>query len=148
MPPPKLLAYLVKFFINFGHGNLRQAEAWIALLAGAVEVNALIQGSLRQFTQWQWIEHPTLLLRGGHCTTELLPMFQAILNEAFVTLSLFLKSYSAKRIAGLENHQAMSRVSFSEDRCQLDKLLWTPDEDARGGIADFLVLAQQLFFGW
>jgi len=50
-------------------------------------------------------------------------MFQAILNEAFVTLSLFLKSYSAKRIAGLENHQAMSRVSFSEDRCQLDKLL-------------------------
>jgi len=36
------------------------------LLAGAVEVNALAQGALRQFTQWLWIEHPTFQLGGGH----------------------------------------------------------------------------------
>jgi len=42
------------------------------LLAGAVEVNALAQGALRQFTQWMWIEHPTFQLGGGHLT-ELLP---------------------------------------------------------------------------
>jgi len=43
------------------------------LLAGVVEVNALAQGALRQFTQWPWIEHPTFQLRGGHFITELLP---------------------------------------------------------------------------
>jgi len=43
------------------------------LLAGAVEVNALAQVALRQFTQWLWIEHPTFQLRGGHFTTKLLP---------------------------------------------------------------------------
>jgi len=43
-------------------------KAWIM-----VEVNALAQGALRQFTQWPWIEHPTFQLRGGHFTTELLP---------------------------------------------------------------------------
>jgi len=43
------------------------------LLAGAVEVNALAQGTLQQFTQWLWIEHPTFQLGGGHFTTELLP---------------------------------------------------------------------------
>jgi len=59
--------------VFFGDGNLRQAEAWIVLLAGAVEVNALAQGTLRQFTQWLWIEHPTFQLRGGHFTVELLP---------------------------------------------------------------------------
>ena len=58
-------------FLIFGDSNWRQAEAWNVLLAGAVEVNALAQGALRQFTQW--IEHPTLQLGGGHLTTELLP---------------------------------------------------------------------------
>jgi len=59
------------FFCNFGYGNWRQAEAWIVLHAGAVEVNALAQGALRQFTQCLRIEHPTFQLRGGHFTTEL-----------------------------------------------------------------------------
>jgi len=31
----------------------------LCFLPGAVEVNALAQGALRQFTQWLWIEHPT-----------------------------------------------------------------------------------------
>ena len=38
------------FFVNIGDGNWRQAEACIVLLAGAVAVNALAQGGLRQFT--------------------------------------------------------------------------------------------------
>ena len=38
------------FLLIFGH-NWRQAEAWIVLLAGADEVNALAQGALRRFTQ-------------------------------------------------------------------------------------------------
>jgi len=42
------------FFVNFGDGNWRQAEALIVLLAGSVEMNALAQGALRQFTQWAW----------------------------------------------------------------------------------------------
>ena len=42
------------------------------LLAGAIEVNALAQGALRQFTQWLWIEHPTFQLGDGHFTTELI----------------------------------------------------------------------------
>jgi len=40
------------------------------LLVGAVAVNALAEGVLRQFTQW--IEHPTFQLGGGHSTTELI----------------------------------------------------------------------------
>jgi len=40
------------------------------LLAGAVEVNALAQGALLQFTQWLWIEHPTFQLGGGHFTND------------------------------------------------------------------------------
>ena len=61
------------FFVNFGDGNWRQAETWIVLLAGAVEVNALaaLAQETQQFTQWLWIEHPTFQLRGGHFTTEL-----------------------------------------------------------------------------
>jgi len=43
------------------------------LLAGAIEVNALAQEALRQFTQWPWIENPTFQLGGGHFTTELKP---------------------------------------------------------------------------
>ena len=43
------------------------------LLAGAVQVNALAQGAVWQFTQWLWIEHPTFHLGGGHLATELLP---------------------------------------------------------------------------
>jgi len=39
--------------------NWRQAEAWLMLFVGAVEVNALAQGVLRRVTQWLWIEHPT-----------------------------------------------------------------------------------------
>ena len=46
-------------FLNFGDANWWLAEAWIVLLAGAVEVKALAQGALRQFTQWLCIEHPT-----------------------------------------------------------------------------------------
>ena len=61
------------FFVNFGDGNWRQAEAWNVLLAGAAEVNALALGALRQFTQWLWIEHPTFQSGGGHFTTELFP---------------------------------------------------------------------------
>ena len=45
------------------------------LLAGAVEVNALAQGTLRQFIQRLWIEDPTFHLGGGHFTTELLRFF-------------------------------------------------------------------------
>jgi len=54
------------FFVNFGDGNWRQAKALIVLLAGAIEVNALAQGALRQFTQWLWIEDPIFQLRGGN----------------------------------------------------------------------------------
>jgi len=54
------------FFFFYGDGNWRQAEAWNVLLAGAVEVNVLAQGALRQFTQWLRIEHPTFQLGGGH----------------------------------------------------------------------------------
>jgi len=50
------------------------------LLTGAVEVNALAQGALRQFIQWLWIEHPTFHLGGGHLTTEL----SAFLPNVFV----------------------------------------------------------------
>ena len=42
------LSMVLFLFFNFGDGNWRQAEAWIMLLAGAVEVNALAQGALRQ----------------------------------------------------------------------------------------------------
>ena len=42
--------FIAYFFVNFGNGSWRQAEAWIVLLAGAVEVNALAQGAARQFT--------------------------------------------------------------------------------------------------
>jgi len=61
------------FFYNFDDSYWRQAEAWIVLLAGVVEVNALAQGALRQFIQWSWIEHPIFQLRGGHFTTAVLP---------------------------------------------------------------------------
>ena len=60
----------ILFFVNFGNGNWWQAEAWIALLAGVVEVNALAQGALRQFTQWPWIDLPTFQLGDGHFATE------------------------------------------------------------------------------
>jgi len=52
----------------------------MVLLAGAVEVNALAQGVLRQFTQWLWIEHPTFQLGGGPFTTELLPPTISVLT--------------------------------------------------------------------
>jgi len=52
------------------------------LLAGAVEVNALAQEALRQFTQGLRIEHPTFQLGGGHLTTELLPPPQLFLSIA------------------------------------------------------------------
>jgi len=60
------------FFVKFGDGYWRQAEAWIVFLAGAVEANVLAQGALRQLNQWLWIEHPAFQLRSGHFTTELL----------------------------------------------------------------------------
>jgi len=50
------------FFVNFGDSNWRQAEAWIVLLAGAVEVNALAKerygnslnyGSNTQPSNWE-----------------------------------------------------------------------------------------------
>ena len=41
------------------NGNWRQAEVWMMLFAGAVAVNTLAQGALRQVTQWPWKEHPT-----------------------------------------------------------------------------------------
>ena len=63
--------FWIIFFVDFGDGNWRQAEAWIVLLARAVEVNALAQGALRRFTQWLWIEHSTFQLRGVQFTTEL-----------------------------------------------------------------------------
>ena len=46
--------------------NWRQAKAWNLLPVGAVEMNPLTQGALRQFTQWLWIELPNFWLRGGH----------------------------------------------------------------------------------
>jgi len=61
------------------------------LLAGVVEVNAIAQGALQQFTQWLWIEHPTFQLGGGHITTELLlpkrrvPYRQQTFTGSFVT---------------------------------------------------------------
>jgi len=68
-------------FLILGDGNWRQTEAWIVRLAGAVEVNTLAQGALRQFTQWLWIAHPTFQLEGGHFTTELFvtPFFLSML---------------------------------------------------------------------
>jgi len=36
------------FFVNFGDSNWWRAQAWIVLLAGAIEVNALAQGALQQ----------------------------------------------------------------------------------------------------
>ena len=60
----------------------RQAEAWILLLAGAVEVNALSQVALRRFIQWPWIEHPTVQFRGGRLITELLP------SREFITAAI------------------------------------------------------------
>ena len=71
------------FCLSFGDGNWVQAEAWIELLAGAVEVNALAQGAIRQFTQWLWIEHPTFQLGGGDLTTELLPLTYQFTNPKF-----------------------------------------------------------------
>jgi len=72
MAEPKILSpglsvvrvFLLFVFVNFGDGSWWQAEAWIVLLTGAVEVNALVQGALRRFTQWPWIEHPTFQLTG------------------------------------------------------------------------------------
>jgi len=43
------------------------------LFARAVEVNALAQGALQQFTQYLWFEHPTFQLWCGNFTTKLLP---------------------------------------------------------------------------
>jgi len=60
------------YVYNFDDGNWREAKARNLLLAGAVEVNPLAYGALRQFTQWSWFKHPTFQLRGGHFTTELL----------------------------------------------------------------------------
>jgi len=37
-------------------------------------MNPLSQGTLRQYTQWLWIEHPTFQLGGGHLITELLTL--------------------------------------------------------------------------
>ena len=65
------------FFVKFGDGTCRQAEAWIVLLAGMAEVNALAQGALRQFKQ-PWIERSTFQLGGGHFTTELKVLTEAL----------------------------------------------------------------------
>ena len=77
---------LKPFFVNFGDGNWRQGEAWIVLLAGAIEVNALAQEALRQFTQWLWIEHPTFQLGGGH----LLPLSYCRPIETFLRMIWFI----------------------------------------------------------
>jgi len=50
------------------------------LLVGTVEVTALAQGALRQFTQRLWIEHPTFELGGGHFTTKLLQVDKYMLQ--------------------------------------------------------------------
>jgi len=63
----------VFFQIDVGDGNWRQAKPGICFLPGVVEVNALAQGTLRRFTQWSWIEHPTFQSRGGRFKTELSP---------------------------------------------------------------------------
>ena len=68
-------------FVNFWW----QAETWIVLLAGAVEVNALAQEALRRFTQWLWIEHRTFRLRGGHITTELLQLWESSYRPKLIT---------------------------------------------------------------
>jgi len=69
------------FFVNFGDGNWRQAEACIVFLSGEVEVNALAQEAVRQFTQWLWIEHPIFQLRGRHFTTELFTLSRQIKKQ-------------------------------------------------------------------
>ena len=56
---------------DFFNDNWRQAEAWIMLFVGAVEVKDLAQGALRRVTQRPWIEHSTIRLRGGPSTAEL-----------------------------------------------------------------------------
>jgi len=66
------------------------------LLAGAVEVNALAQGALRQFTEWLWIEHPTFQLGGGHFTTELLPPHFIDLVEIMLKYLSAKKTFSMK----------------------------------------------------
>jgi len=53
-------------------------------------MNPLAQERCGNFTQWSWIKHPTFQLRGGHFTTELLPLptiFYYILT-AFKVVSL------------------------------------------------------------
>jgi len=58
------------------------------LLAGAIEVNALAQGVLRQCTQWLWIEHPTFQLGGGNFTPEQMPPHNFLLLVLSSTLLL------------------------------------------------------------
>ena len=67
-----LVASNAKVFIQ---RQLAAAEAWIILLVRTVEVNGLLQGALRWFTQWPRIEHPTFVLGGGHTITELWQSF-------------------------------------------------------------------------
>ena len=52
--------YFLKF--DFADSNWRQAEAWIVLPAGAVEVNALAHGALRRVTLWRVERTPNLLI--------------------------------------------------------------------------------------
>jgi len=58
---------------DFGDGTWRQSAAWNLLLIGSVEVNALAQGTLRQFTQWPWVDYLTFYFKRGRSATELSP---------------------------------------------------------------------------
>jgi len=83
-------------FVNFGDGYQWQAEAWIVLLAGAVEVNGLAQGVLRQVAQWPWIEHSTFKLTSGHFTELLPPLTLALFGIPLFT-DVYLQSIDFHR---------------------------------------------------
>jgi len=90
--------FVVLWFFVFGW----QAYAWNMLFVKAVEVNALAQGALRQFTQYLWFEHTTFQLRGWNFTTELLPPPQfgnaALISHRLVSPSKTINLWDCKII--------------------------------------------------
>jgi len=94
---------LLSSFVNFGDGSWRQAKAWIVLLAVAIEINALAEEALREFTQWLWIEHSNLQFRGGRCTNEVLPPFYQVLRQSHAFLAWVNQSHFLRSLYQLES---------------------------------------------
>jgi len=51
-----------------------------------LDMNALVQGTLRQSTQWLWVEHPTFQLRGRNSATELSFLVYCLSNVSSLVL--------------------------------------------------------------